>query len=693
MLKEWKKYVKVRGGLTKITGQEYITLVDEFKLYWYEKSHKELPDDYYEILEEFRINWKINPNYYENERVVYVDGNGNYEDLPQNRRALTRFDPTDLTNNGLNQDRKLIKLGDQDRKLIKLGEEAHLRNGYFSEVTEIQSPGKKRRGLLNEGHFVDGYISEVKEIQSPGKKRRVLLNERDFVNGNSQIITTEEIASPGIRGKVLGHKEVTSPYKSRVVYQDEEIVKMVSKGSKQVTYVKQPSVVYVENDRLDNRHSYVVKTDSAHQHAPGKVRRSNKIKYDNVMPRVQTNLINDPNEVIREMQVDHGFKHDAEMVFAPGKQVTKTPGVYATSKPLSHGHVGLNKVNPIYEKLRNSEQTAAQKIQFAWKQRDNRYTGEKDQPQLLVHEEVFSPTKASGRSQERTYTIADAHYNNYNQPSVVYVDGDRLDNRHSYVVTTDKDQQFQPGKVIRSNKIKYDNVMPRVQTNLINDPNEVIREMQVDHGYKHDAEMVFSPGKQVVGTSGVYATSKPLSHGHVGLNKVNPIYEKARNSEQIADQKVQFAWKNRNNRFTGEKDQPQLLVHEEVSPTKIPGRSQERTYTIADRFDNINSMAQYIYKTGSPDRFNQPQYHERIPVETPVEEESKMTFDEFSKQYNQFESFKKGLGANITEKSAIKLFQAHLLEGTPKGRKLINSVARSTISRNGSKEGSRINLH
>jgi len=490
LLKEWKKYVKVRGGLTKITGQEYITLVDEFKLYWYEKSHKELPDDYYEILEEFRINWKINPNYYENERVVYVDGNGNYEDLPQNRRALTRFDPTDLTNNGLNQDRKLIKLGDQDRKLIKLGEEAHLRNGYFSEVTEIQSPGKKRR---------------------------VLLNERDFVNGNSQIITTEEIASPGIRGKVLGHKEVTSPYKSRVVYQDEEIVKMVSKGSKQVTYVKQPSVVYVENDRLDNRHSYVVKTDSAHQHAPGKVRRSNKIKYDNVMPRVQTNLINDPNEVIREMQVDHG--------------------------------------------------------------------------------------------------------------------------------------------------------------------------------YKHDAEMVFSPGKQVVGTSGVYATSKPLSHGHVGLNKVNPIYEKARNSEQIADQKVQFAWKNRNNRFTGEKDQPQLLVHEEVSPTKIPGRSQERTYTIADRFDNINSMAQYIYKTGSPDRFNQPQYHERIPVETPVEEESKMTFDEFSKQYNQFESFKKGLGANITEKSAIKLFQAHLLEGTPKGRKLINSVARSTISRNGSKEGSRINLH
>jgi len=162
LLKEWKKYVKVRGGLTKITGQEYITLVDEFKLYWYEKSHKELPDDYYEILEEFRINWKINPNYYENERVVYVDGNGNYEDLPQNRRALTRFDPTDLTNNGLNQ----------DRKLIKLGEEAHLRNGYFSEVTEIQSPGKKRRGLLNEGHFVDGYISEVKEIQSPGKKKK-----------------------------------------------------------------------------------------------------------------------------------------------------------------------------------------------------------------------------------------------------------------------------------------------------------------------------------------------------------------------------------------------------------------------------------------------------------------------------------------------------------------------------------------
>jgi len=546
LLKEWKKFVESRGGFTKITYQIYIQLVDEFKLYWYEKSHKELPNEYYEILDEFRIRYRIYPSHYSNERVVYVDGNGNYEDLPENRRTLMRFDSMEPSKG---------KTVNHDRKLIRIDEDSQPRNGYYSEVQEIQSPTKtkvvvdkqyhipgQKRVITESVESIGGKRVITESIVSTGGKRvitenvvstggkrvtaesivssgqnRVILNEGHFVGGksqvikggNSQIITTEEIVSPSGKRIVHGHKEVVSSGKKRVVYQDEGVVQLHHPGTNQVTYVKQPSYVYVDGDKLDNRHSYVVKTNYDHEHSPGKVRRTRNVKYDNVLPRVNTNLINDPNEVVREIQVDHGYKHDAELVFSPGKQVTRT--------------------------------------------------------------------------------------------------------------------------------------------------------------------------------SGVYATSKPLSHGHVGLNKVNPIYERVRNSEQMAAQTIQFAWKNRNNRFTGDKDQPQLMVHEEVSPTRLHGgRSEERTYTIADVYDTQNTMAAYVLKTGSPDRFNRLHHH----AHSPAKKASEMTFNEFSKRYNQFENFKQELGGNISEQEAIKMFQDHLVEVSPDKRVERNSTNKS-LSSKGSRDGSK----
>lgn len=60
----------------------------------------------------------------------------------------------------------------------------------------------------------------------------------------------------------------------------------------------------------------------------------------------------------------------------------------------------------------------------------------------------------------------------------------------------------------------------------------------------------------------------------MGLNKVNPILENIRNMEQLEERKTQLKFKNKIDSWTGEErgGEPELLVKEEVSPTKLKRR-------------------------------------------------------------------------------------------------------------------------
>jgi len=49
------------------------------------------------------------------------------------------------------------------------------------------------------------------------------------------------------------------------------------------------------------------------------------------------------------------------------KRMNKVGGIYVTSDQMAKGHVGLNKVNPVLNKIRNMEKKAATTIQMYWK--------------------------------------------------------------------------------------------------------------------------------------------------------------------------------------------------------------------------------------------------------------------------------------------------------------------------------------
>jgi len=110
---------------------------------------------------------------------------------------------------------------------------------------------------------------------------------------------------------------------------------------------------------------------------------------------------------------------------------------------------------------------------------------------------------------------------------------------------------------------------------LIKDPEELIEKIEDDHGFRKEGERYWSPGKKVTKVSGVYATSKPLTSGHVGLNKLNPIYENIRNMQEQNQKITKLKFSNKKDDFTGRDiDQPELIVREESSPTKIIRNSQ-----------------------------------------------------------------------------------------------------------------------
>lgn len=97
-------------------------------------------------------------------------------------------------------------------------------------------------------------------------------------------------------------------------------------------------------------------------------------------------------------------------------QMQNIPGVYLTSKPLDKGHIGLNKVNPILERIRIMENKAASKIQMKWKYKRNSLISDEKipnaEPVLAVHEEkpillgqelVYENIEESGQFANHSY--------------------------------------------------------------------------------------------------------------------------------------------------------------------------------------------------------------------------------------------------------------------------------------------------
>lgn len=525
LIRAWERFLNGRGGLKDLSYKEYMYLVDEFKLYWYEKSHKQLPVDYYQILDDFRVRCNIHPM----QQVVYLD-DGYQELTDYNRKTFLKFD-------SMVPKTKVVK-----QPTLRVTDDSLPRKSYYNLDDEIISP-TRRRVLVDQPQFVE-------EIVSPTKRRAV----GGLVNEFGELVTN---VSPDNR-RIVYEKE---PY-GRPGLQEIVSPTKVSPG-RNVKYVNQP----IDESAL----TYISRNTN------GTIPRNQQV----IIPqRTHTHVLPHGNH-------SHLVQHESHSHVIPHK---------------NHVHVVDH----------------------------DRYTTGYVRPNM-----------------QRTYTVPEQYY-----------------------------EVVSPTKRSTDKKPNYDRVLPRVNTNLINNPNEVIKEVQQDHGYKHDDELVWSPGKKVTKTSGVYATSKPLSHGHVGLNKVNPIYERVRNAENIQQKHTEFNWRHRHNTYTGEGDQPQLIVKEEVSPSKLSRRSQERYYTVQDTHDVENIMASYVLKRGSPEKFAKLHHVHS----SPQKKASDMSFNEFAKRYNQFEDFKKGLPDNTNESDAIQMFQDKMNSESP-GR-------RSTGSRNNRSTGS-----
>lgn len=89
--------------------------------------------------------------------------------------------------------------------------------------------------------------------------------------------------------------------------------------------------------------------------SPGK-----KIKGQGVVPDKFSN-----EWVERHEDLDH--EHYKEFEKEKYHHMANVGGVYLTSKPLHKGHVGLNKVNPILERIRKMKDKSAAHIQMQWK--------------------------------------------------------------------------------------------------------------------------------------------------------------------------------------------------------------------------------------------------------------------------------------------------------------------------------------
>jgi hypothetical protein len=210
-------------------------------------------------------------------------------------------------------------------------------------------------------------------------------------------------------------------------------------------------------------------------------------------------------------------------------------------------------------------------------------------------------------------------------------------------------------------KRDYRLIPPKVDTNLIRDPDQVIEAIQVDDGYREIGEECWSPGRKVTHTSGVYATSGPLSDGHVGLNKVNPIHERIRNFQQDEAKQAQLHWERQRDPLTGD-EEARLIVEEE----RLPSMRITKDRPLGESTDESGWRTHYE----SPKRWTvgveqpRPQYEvfvqrSDLPSGQGGKEGMRMTFQEFERKCQEFEIFKKSLPSHIDENTAFKMYLDH----------------------------------
>jgi hypothetical protein len=210
-------------------------------------------------------------------------------------------------------------------------------------------------------------------------------------------------------------------------------------------------------------------------------------------------------------------------------------------------------------------------------------------------------------------------------------------------------------------KRDYKLIPPKVDTNLIRDPEQVIEAIQVDDGYREIGEECWSPGRKVTHTSGVYATSGPLSEGHVGLNKVNPIHERIRNFQQDEAKQAQLRWERQRDPLTGD-EEARLIVEEE----RLPSMRITKDRPLGESTDESGWRTHYE----SPKRWTvgveqpRPQYEvyvqrSDLPSGQAGSEGMRMTFQEFERKCQEFEIFKKSLPSHIEENTAFKMYLDH----------------------------------
>lgn len=215
----------------------------------------------------------------------------------------------------------------------------------------------------------------------------------------------------------------------------------------------------------------------------------------------------------------------------------------------------------------------------------------------------------------------------------------------------------------------YSTVRPKVDTNLVKNPIEVIDAIQTDHGIRRDGEELWSPGKRVTSTSGVYATSDNLTKGHVGINRVNPIYENIRNLEQDQANHTSLYWRDKS---SDGYNRSELVVREESDPVVRRSRSPKKVYQSSGgssviRSSYVRDGARYIEDRAEGE---QPQYEVVIKKSGVVDDQGvfyrdsdaglRMSLDGFEKTFSQFEGFKKGLPASMDENTKLKMFLDHL---------------------------------
>ena len=210
-------------------------------------------------------------------------------------------------------------------------------------------------------------------------------------------------------------------------------------------------------------------------------------------------------------------------------------------------------------------------------------------------------------------------------------------------------------------KRDYRLIPPKVDTNLIRDPEQVIEAIQVDDGYREIGEECWSPGRKVTHTSGVYATSGPLGEGHVGLNKVNPIHERIRNFSQDEAKHSELHWERQRDPITGD-EEARLIVEEE----RLPSMRITKDGPLGESTDESGWRTHYE----SPKRWTtgvdqpRPQYEvfvqrSDIPSGQAGSEGMRMTFQEFERKCQEFEIFKRSLPSHIDENTAFKMYLDH----------------------------------